>query len=97
MSDGKRVGFILDADQIEQACVAFIQSRLQTDEVARGTLMQPEPGNVSDVRCQIEVSKKRKPREKKQSAGDGRTVSMEVGTAAVGSAGGHSGGTGPAQ
>lgn len=64
MAMEKRVGFVLDADQVEQACEAFIAARLQADEEARAKLVIEGPRVA--FRCTINVSKKRKPRAKKK-------------------------------
>lgn len=58
----RRVGFLLDDGQIQEACVAAIRGRLQPDEEAVGKLFVSAE-NI--VRCEIVVSKKRKPRAKK--------------------------------
>ncbi len=64
----KRLGFTLDQRQVEQACVAFITSRLQADEEAKATahvVMDDDKGPTC-VACQITVTKKRKPRIRKK-------------------------------
>lgn len=63
MAMEKRVGFTLDAAQIEQACVAFVASRLLPDEEAKAVLRFNIDGATGkEVNCDILVAKKRKPR-----------------------------------
>jgi hypothetical protein len=66
MSMAKRVGITLTQAQIELACEAFVAARLLPDEQATASLHINGIGNPQLVTCAIEVSKKRKPRERKK-------------------------------
>jgi hypothetical protein len=54
----RRVAFTLDRAQIEQACEQFIAQRLLPDEIAQATVMTPSASS-DDIRCVVEVEKKR--------------------------------------
>jgi hypothetical protein len=60
----RRVGFTLTRQQIEAACESFVAARLLPDEEARATLIA-STGPSDNIMCEIDVSKKRKPRTRK--------------------------------
>jgi hypothetical protein len=65
MSMERRVGFTLTKAQIVQACEEYVAARLLPDEEAAATLFDKDGAFIGAMTCEIAVSKKRKPRSKK--------------------------------